>query len=674
MEERYAGIIFYKFGKGPEFLLINDSYAKKKFWAPPKGKIIGQEDELQCAIREANKITGLVTRDFQIEDDFRQEFKYLAETRPKNVVFFLAQLNDPTRKIYPTAEGIHFNWLPFPQAAEKAVFKNMQEVLRKAQEYIEERKSKFGNNNNMNNNNGGNNYNNYQPNYSPNYQKNFDMNNERRFKRPSHDEMGGNMRMGNPGRNPFMKSPSPFNQVRPEKNYRPNMMNGGNMTRSFSSNSNGYSNQNNGPFGPHNPGVYGNMNGMPPQQENHLYKTKLCERFEAEGTCPYGSKCHFAHGTAELRRMPQQPSYDDQFMNQHQQMPQNNNPLYKTRLCERFMNEHYCQYGSKCIFAHGPEELRVRQNEMEDDLNNRMHDMSLKSPGPGLRANSPSAFNQYRPPQPGYYPHSAFHKPSYQGVPPHRQQFSSQQPSGVPPLIKPSSPMKPENDMMREPERRFENAEPPKPDLVAEKKKEPEKPVIKDFLKSDIEDDKSWMKVVELTSDEKEKLESFHLEKRPSQAAPKQYLDDPVIISLSEFFREGEHSLKDEVKEITRLEFKHDLSKQQLFNVLIPSLFDESYNVEKLTARKDLFLAFIKSASDQIYFLKSWEKYLSCSRMSAVLPKTPILFKDLYDIDLVEEDNILTWYDESPDSSIVKQKCEPFITWLKTAEEDSESD
>ncbi|KAG4106590.1 hypothetical protein H8356DRAFT_446440 [Neocallimastix lanati (nom. inval.)] len=81
MEERYAGIIFYKFGKGPEFLLINDSYAKKKFWAPPKGKIIGQEDELQCAIREANKITGLITRDFQIEDDFRAEFKYLAETR-----------------------------------------------------------------------------------------------------------------------------------------------------------------------------------------------------------------------------------------------------------------------------------------------------------------------------------------------------------------------------------------------------------------------------------------------------------------------------------------------------------------------------------------------------------------------------------------------------------------
>lgn len=64
-----------------------------------------------------------------------------------------------------------------------------------------------------------------------------------------------------------------------------------------------------------------------------------------------------------------------------------------------------------------------------------------------------------------------------------------------------------------------------------------------------------------------------------------------MIISLSEYFSEGEHDVKDEVKEITRLEFKHDLSKQQLFNVLVPSLFDESYNVDKLTARKKLFLA-----------------------------------------------------------------------------------
>jgi len=79
----------------------------------------------------------------------------------------------------------------------------------------------------------------------------------------------------------------------------------------------------------------------------------------------------------------------------------------------------------------GPEELRGRQVDTDDDLNNRMLDMSLKSPGAG--PSSPS-FNQFRPQQPGYYPHSALHKASYSGMPPNRQQFSSQQPSNVPPL------------------------------------------------------------------------------------------------------------------------------------------------------------------------------------------------------------------------------------------------
>lgn len=671
MEEKYAGIIFYKFGKTPEFLLINDSYSKKKFWAPPKGKIIGQEDELQCAIREANAITGLVTRDFQIEEDFRAEIKYLSETKPKHVVIFLAQLTDPTHRIYPTGDGIHFSWLPIMQASEKAYFKNMQDVLSQAQEYIEEKKAKFNNSN----------YNSYPPNYNPNYQKNYDMGSERRFKRPSHDEMNSRMGSGPAGRNPFMKSPSPFNQPRVEKSYRPNMMGGSGMTRSFSANSGGgYSNSmSNGPFGQHNPG-YGNSSkepfgGIQSQENNYLYKTRLCERFESEGACPYGNKCHFAHGAAELRTRVLPTPSEDQYSSQSPMKDQPNmNPLYKTRLCERYLNEKYCQYGSKCIFAHGYEELRGRQNE-DEELNRGMHDMNIKGPGPRSISPSHAPFRQSSS-QGGsqYYPHSALHKASYTGVPPHRQQFNSQQ-SSIPSPVKPisSSAIKPDFEP-----REIEKVEPEpvKTEPKVEKKKEPEKVLVKDFLGSQaIDGDKSWMKVVELTSDEKEKLESLKaMEKRSSPAAPKQYLDDPVIISLSEYFREGEHDLKDEIKEITRLEFKHDLSKQQLFNVLIPSLFDESYSIDKLKERKDLFMTFNKSTNDQLYILKSWEKYLSCARMSAVLSRTPVVFKDMYDIDLVEEDIFLSWYDESPDSSIVKQKCEPFITWLKTAEEDSESD
>ncbi|QDZ24478.1 hypothetical protein HOP50_13g70170 [Chloropicon primus] len=38
----------------------------------------------------------------------------------------------------------------------------------------------------------------------------------------------------------------------------------------------------------------------PPQQMPLNYKTRLCVRFES-GACPFGEKCHFAHGKGELR-------------------------------------------------------------------------------------------------------------------------------------------------------------------------------------------------------------------------------------------------------------------------------------------------------------------------------------------------------------------------------------
>lgn len=34
---------------------------------------------------------------------------------------------------------------------------------------------------------------------------------------------------------------------------------------------------------------------------NGKMKTSLCKKFTETGHCPYGNKCQFAHGVAELR-------------------------------------------------------------------------------------------------------------------------------------------------------------------------------------------------------------------------------------------------------------------------------------------------------------------------------------------------------------------------------------
>jgi hypothetical protein len=81
---------------------------------------------------------------------------------------------------------------------------------------------------------------------------------------------------------------------------------------------------------------------------NPLYKTRLCERFETEGYCPYEGKCTFAHGTKELRERTAAEQEDDK-PSGRADMGENN--LFKTRLCERFMKGNFCQYGPKCNFG-----------------------------------------------------------------------------------------------------------------------------------------------------------------------------------------------------------------------------------------------------------------------------------------------------------------------------------
>jgi len=66
---------------------------------------------------------------------------------------------------------------------------------------------------------------------------------------------------------------------------------------------------------------------------------------------------------------------------------------------------------------------------------------------------------------------------------------------------------------------------------------------------------------------------------------------------------------------------------------------------------------------------------------SAVLPKIPLVLKYLYDCDVLEEEVLLDWsskpsrkYVSKELNADIRTKAQPFITWLKEAEEESEDD
>lgn len=140
------------------------------------------------------------------------------------------------------------------------------------------------------------------------------------------------------------------------------------------------------------------LQGSPGMQQHHhqtkfemghadptKYKTKLCRHFLNTGTCPFMDRCGFAHGQMELNGpagvVPPMAgpmagyhaqAYDGYYgmpgMPEMAHPPQMKRPpvmeLAKTRLCKHFSATGSCPYESRCLFAHGQQELRSREAMM----------------------------------------------------------------------------------------------------------------------------------------------------------------------------------------------------------------------------------------------------------------------------------------------------------------------
>ncbi|WOK93935.1 zinc finger CCCH domain-containing protein 56-like [Canna indica] len=74
----------------------------------------------------------------------------------------------------------------------------------------------------------------------------------------------------------------------------------------------------------------------PPASTSAFYKTRLCQKFCATGSCPFGDSCTFAHGQEDLRPTPS---------NWHDRPP-------RPRFCRKFLSGEVCPYGDGCSYLH----------------------------------------------------------------------------------------------------------------------------------------------------------------------------------------------------------------------------------------------------------------------------------------------------------------------------------
>ncbi|XP_016356031.1 eukaryotic translation initiation factor 5-like isoform X2 [Sinocyclocheilus anshuiensis] len=112
--------------------------------------------------------------------------------------------------------------------------------------------------------------------------------------------------------------------------------------------------------------------------------------------------------------------------------------------------------------------------------------------------------------------------------------------------------------------------------------------------------------------------------------------------------------------------------------ILSELLFDENIR-DQIKKYKRHFLRFCHNDKKAQKYLLGGFECLVKLHQSQLLPRVPIILKDLYDADLLEEDVILMWAEKVSKKYVSKElakeihaKAAPFVKWLNEAEEESE--
>lgn len=103
----------------------------------PLGHVDPGEDDLTTALRETREEAGLGTEHLRMVHGFLQELRYEVRGRPKEVLYWLAELKDPKMAVTLSEEHQDYRWAGLEEACALAQYQDLQDTLRAAQRHLE---------------------------------------------------------------------------------------------------------------------------------------------------------------------------------------------------------------------------------------------------------------------------------------------------------------------------------------------------------------------------------------------------------------------------------------------------------------------------------------------------------------------------------------------------------
>jgi len=175
---------------------------------------------------------------------------------------------------------------------------------------------------------------------------------------------------------------------------------------------------------------------------------------------------------------------------------------------------------------------------------------------------------------------------------------------------------------------------------------------------------------------EKEKAEEDKFGDEEEIAAMKEAIANEVRAAMA---KDAEGDSDGAIKTLMATAKQHSLEPNDLFGFLLAE-FDENA-VKQLSTHKKILTKLMKAAPDkkkaQKFLIAQVEELVGDRQKDALLKKTPNLLKGMYDLDLLEEEVIVKWHEKGSKKKIgkaVREAADPFVTWLKEAEESSDED